>query len=435
MPVYTIKSMHISWSHHRMPKIARVYCWHFTLLAQVLLVTLLPSSSWSQTRLSEFDIAKLHFSLQEVGPFTYEIVLKPKGGVSSLSSDLTANVFAISNPSRLVIDLPGQSASGGEKKVLIENSILERIRVGTHPDKMRFVIDIRDNAKPAYEVKSDAVREAIIIGFSISTSETAVDGTEVFSALKVDTAQKASSTTKNNDRTISSKSLPQTKADANKSDADTASADALLLEAIRSAQQNQDANTAPANTTTQQSDPAQSDAMKSNPMNGGSKSLDSLSDRDDDTAALSKSVDANAHGKEDPLAMLDVDSSASSSKTTKAAQVQNQAKTVAGTVVNGISFKSLDDSVVKAVVIEVSNPDKYKLVAQGDDRYELTLPAAKLGASHLVIPQFPPEDFKDFEVVMARQTGDSVVVQIYVTKGTKLFPAVNAEGIVIKSSE
>lgn len=105
------------------------------------------------------------------------------------------------------------------------------------------------------------------------------------------------------------------------------------------------------------------------------------------------------------------------------------------TVVQAIEFQSWPEDNSSAVVFKMKNPGTYQLVEQGENRYELRLPAAALGGSHLILPQFPPENFKEFDVIMARQTGNTVLIKIFISKGVKLYPAKIDNSIWLKTAE
>jgi hypothetical protein len=92
------------------------------------------------------------------------------------------------------------------------------------------------------------------------------------------------------------------------------------------------------------------------------------------------------------------------------------------TMVSGILFQAPQDAPLGALVVEGSLISDYSVSQRGANLYELILKNAKLKGEHLTLPQFPPESFKGFEVVLANQVGPSVVVKIYVNDGVKLSP-------------
>ena len=66
------------------------------------------------------------------------------------------NAFKLSNPARLVIDVWGVGNLYPGNAVNINTSQVAKVRIGQHPDKIRFVIDSADQASvPSYRVKRE----------------------------------------------------------------------------------------------------------------------------------------------------------------------------------------------------------------------------------------------------------------------------------------
>lgn len=79
-------------------------------------------------------------------------------------------VLVLENPSRLVIDIPNHASKVAQTKNLT-NEHLAAIRVGQHPDKVRVVIDVKDNALVHYQLPSTISPDSYSIEFSIGESE------------------------------------------------------------------------------------------------------------------------------------------------------------------------------------------------------------------------------------------------------------------------
>ncbi|MEZ4354048.1 MAG: type IV pilus secretin PilQ [Myxococcota bacterium] len=63
------------------------------------------------------------------------VSLEADGNIGSLEA------FTLSNPARLVIDLPGLVMGPGAKTVEVGSALVERVRVGAHSGKVRIVVD------------------------------------------------------------------------------------------------------------------------------------------------------------------------------------------------------------------------------------------------------------------------------------------------------
>ena len=47
----------------------------------------------------------------------------------------------LTNPQRFVVDIPGRKAELARLSYDIDHPLAQRVRVGRHPDKVRFVVD------------------------------------------------------------------------------------------------------------------------------------------------------------------------------------------------------------------------------------------------------------------------------------------------------
>lgn len=66
------------------------------------------------------------------------------------------NAFKLSNPARLVIDIWGVGNLYPSNQIEVNTQQVAKIRIGQHPDKIRFVIDSADpDEVPAYEIRRE----------------------------------------------------------------------------------------------------------------------------------------------------------------------------------------------------------------------------------------------------------------------------------------
>ncbi len=70
-----------------------------------------------------------------------------------------AVAFALENPPRIVIDLPATSSVFNRTAIPKGNSVVSKIRVASHPDKLRVVVDLSPTSKPDF---SQVVSESSI---------------------------------------------------------------------------------------------------------------------------------------------------------------------------------------------------------------------------------------------------------------------------------
>ncbi len=72
------------------------------------------------------------------------------------------NSFALSSPSRLVIDVQGQPRGTPTAVYQAEDAILAQVRLGTHPTHLRLVLDLKRTTIPPFTVEQRADRVAIV---------------------------------------------------------------------------------------------------------------------------------------------------------------------------------------------------------------------------------------------------------------------------------
>lgn len=71
------------------------------------------------------------------------------GSVLKVATDRPAegaSAFAAASPKRLVLDLPGKWKSQAQSIYRFESGPIKAIRVGVHPDKVRVVVDFREDS-------------------------------------------------------------------------------------------------------------------------------------------------------------------------------------------------------------------------------------------------------------------------------------------------
>jgi len=64
--------------------------------------------------------------------------------------------FFIDSPPRLVIDLPGKWKNIGYSELKLKGDVVKSIRVGEHTDKLRLVMNLRDQGKMAPVIKESS---------------------------------------------------------------------------------------------------------------------------------------------------------------------------------------------------------------------------------------------------------------------------------------
>ena len=64
-------------------------------------------------------------------------------------------VFKLTDPPRVVVDLSGVQSSDVKDALTLSGSLVKRVRIGLHPDKVRLVFDLIPEARVTYQVISE----------------------------------------------------------------------------------------------------------------------------------------------------------------------------------------------------------------------------------------------------------------------------------------
>jgi type IV pilus assembly protein PilQ len=91
------------------------------------------------------------------------------------------NSFGLDDPTRVVVDIWGVDSSLYEKTIDVDSDILERIRLGAHDDKVRFVFDSSNETVPYYSVAKD--ERTLVVTMSLQPIEEPPVGEEQMAAV------------------------------------------------------------------------------------------------------------------------------------------------------------------------------------------------------------------------------------------------------------
>ena len=72
--------------------------------------------------------------------------------------------FQLDRPTRLVVDLPQLSNASGKKKIDVGSRLLEEIRIGQHPDKVRLVFTVPEAKLPPYRLTREGQKLKLTLG-------------------------------------------------------------------------------------------------------------------------------------------------------------------------------------------------------------------------------------------------------------------------------
>ena len=90
--------------------------------------------------------------------------------IRTIENDPLFEISRISNPSRVVIDLPGRHAGSNQGFHAGASSVLSQIRLGVHANKNRVVLDIAEDYQEASH-QVDVIDGAIIVTLASDTED------------------------------------------------------------------------------------------------------------------------------------------------------------------------------------------------------------------------------------------------------------------------
>lgn len=281
-------------------------------------------------------------------------------------------VLVVENPTRLVVDVPGVPSKSASS-VAVRDGTVKAIRIGVHPDKTRIVLDIAGSALPEHRVVGTGVVEFSVAGAVEPLSEAA--------------------------------ETPEPKATP------TALPTALPKPSM-------EPTARPTSTPTPQPSPSPKPTARETATATPTKAPIVAPDEEDplDLPPLIDETPKPDTSKEveptPPAGETEIDPDIPA--------VSHQPGT--GAVIQTIYYQTMNNTKVPAVAFEIEGMDTYSLNKKKPDLYELVIQNARLGGKHLSLPQFPPDTFRGFSVIVPREEDGNVFVKIYVEENVKLFP-------------
>ena len=342
-----------------------------TSITLALALFAIPSSASAQEFAGDFNSKSVssfktdNLAVQLLSsPGNYKLTLTPSGNDTGIPV-ADARVFWLKQPSRLVVDVMDFSSSSAYKEE-VRNVDIAAIRTGIHKEKVRVVIDIREELVPDYKSGFDASTGGFFVDFSFSGRKSA--------SVDSQTKPKPEELTqlgKKPREIITRRPEP------------VPSADEISM-------------------IIKEDTPKIKRPKQIIPPAGVVEVPKPRKAKPPKTATKSTPIKI----KEEP----------------KAVKKPAPKKATSSSILAAIEFRELLGQESSALFIDINNPANFSLEKKDSSVYELTLEKTKLKGVNLSLPQFPPDAFEGFEVVVCRQRGEDVVVRIYTPEGTTLTP-------------
>jgi hypothetical protein len=355
----------------------RLFKQSLVLFALLLLPFIATESASAAPTLAQLSAGPLDLKLVELSSSTnskkFQLQIIPRNGVESLSADLTANVFAIKDPTRLVIDIPNFVA-GQQQSKRLNHSEVSRIRLGVHKNKTRVVIDLTSAGSPSYDIRSDAGLGALVVDFTIlgAVGKTTPPSTPTPIAIPSPTPKLTAPTIAIEDPVPTPVAEP------------TISKTPIFT--------------------------------RDSPPTG---SVPNITPKSTPSAEPTKETMPSASTIP---SLPDVGEQTNTPSLTELPGLPGNTTGATAALVKGIYYQTEKNSDISSVMIDVDGLNTYSLTQRDGNSFELLLEGAKLKGKHLSLPQFPPDTFRGFEVIIANERGSDVVVKIYVEDEVSLTP-------------
>ena len=347
----------------------------------------------------------------------FKFLIKPIKDLGT--TELTANTFVLKSPNRLVIDIPEVTTSQ-QNFISLKNKHLSAIRVGKHNNKIRAVVDIKSNKSPEYDIYADQELQSLVVKFNFEEPKSTAK------VIKEEEVQKK--IVKNNQKE------EEIKVEKN---LDKKMLDKKAVKEVRSTTKTKELSLT--NNIISNSSKIEKKFIPSGEILTKAKSIFTMrgNEKVDGFKPSVKSLNKNLHSKE--ISTNPAIGTIKSSETELSKSKQNQKDSNLNSrdisVIKNILFQAHSDSNTGALVIEASNIGEYKIAQKGKNLYELRIENSKLIDERLTLPQFPPDTFQNFEVILTNQLKNNVVlVKIYLNADIQLEPSIIDNKLWIRTS-
>jgi hypothetical protein len=305
-----------------------------------------------------------------------------------------SEVFALENPSRLVIDVLDIQSRRSFSET-IKHTLFSSLRIGIHPSKTRLVFDINYPQQPFFSSKTLGSKILVHVGLpGISPQEQA----------KVETKEAVEVEAK--------KTEPMP-------------VEQKIVEPAPPAKTEPNAVVKPTEPKVEAKTPEKQEVAKKVDVPEIAKPLDTITKEKELPQKESAKVEVEEVGLSPSIE--EKDDSIESAPDGFFIDPQEKA------IVKNIVFKRTQDK-ENAIAIEVEHLGRYSFLKSAPQSYSLVIENAQAEEENVVLTQFPPQDYKGIEAVTAYRKGKNIIVKVYVEKGITLLPYRQGNELWIKAS-
>lgn len=130
-------------------------------------------------KLGKLETSNMSVLLVDAGR-AVSIALSPKDHFRRKGKRLVPTVFTVDEPSRVVVDIPMSNKPQRTRKMALNHPYFSGMRLGTHPNKTRVVLEMKKEFAPAFRITPVKKLGAVLINFKMPGQAASVpqDGIE-----------------------------------------------------------------------------------------------------------------------------------------------------------------------------------------------------------------------------------------------------------------
>ena len=323
--------------------------------------------------------------------------------------DVKIEAFMLPDPPRIVLDLNGASIKHSEALAAPTNGVVQQVRLGSHPQKLRVVVDLKKAEAPKYDWKAGK-RQVILRMLEEAAPAAQPPAVEPIAQKQAAPAALAPQEPQHLDQQPGEDLAPHLPDNADNSlGATEEKVKGQVVEEVR-----KDVAAEPA----AQNPAAVAEAKQDVPL---------------ETEKIAPPVE------EKKLAEVEKGAAAPNSLGAAAAAAKissDKAKLPASGALKIVGYRFEYSEPAKSPLLKVtlnSSGANAQISKMDSTTYKIVVPGASLANEDLVLPQFPPADFVGFIMVMSEEVNGGVEITISVEEGLSLTTMVRGDEIWVQA--
>ncbi len=410
-------------------------CLKYLASSILILLALIPSAALQAETLTQNKIGNLNYKLDTDSA--------SEGSFSLEGKSSKVEVLVIENPLRLVVDVYG-SFRGKSSSHTLSSPLLNSLRIGIHPDKLRFVIDVSEKPqhKLSYSLNQDKSKSSVSFSYVPENLAEEIDANKPTTAssesiIPTEAPQPAATY----EPTITAEPTISTTVEILAPTAEptlipTVAATVTFTPVVTFTPTATSTSTATPSATSTKSATHTATAsptftlvaftpvptQTASPVPTLAPTLTPVP-----TVEPTQVPTIIPLPTETPVILPSVAATATPLAEERVSQQSEQQQ------VTGLSFDYQQPDNLPIVTLATSQRPSFKLIKRDDGTFTLSISDCDTSNKTLKLPQFPPQDFLGFRFIQVTNKGSSCEVLIGVDKGTRVAAFAKENSILIRS--